>query len=126
MISVRLRTLEFWIDNLNPLFLYPEISKEKDLFSSLMVALSRHLRPAPYPYGLLTLRLLGKLGGKNREFLREPMNLPAGPEMIDGSCSVKCRWNKVDGFLCSSKSSFALPYPLGRCLRLLRYVMGVI
>jgi hypothetical protein len=70
-----LRTLEFWVDNLNPLFLYPEMCKHTILFSSLMQSLSRHLRPAPYPYGLLTLRLLGKLGGKNREFLREPLLL---------------------------------------------------
>ena len=42
----------------------------------LMRSLSRHLQPAPYPYGLLTLRLLGKLGGKNREFLRDHTFLP--------------------------------------------------
>jgi hypothetical protein len=60
---VRLRTLEFWVDNLNPLFLYPEMSKQSELFSTLMQSLSSHLRPAPYPYGLLTLRLLGKLSG---------------------------------------------------------------
>jgi transformation/transcription domain-associated protein len=116
----RLRTLEFWVDNLNPLFLYPEISKEKEIFSCLMVALSRHLRPAPYPYGLLTLRLLGKLGGKNREFLREPMSLPPGPEMCNNPCFVECKWNKVGGFLRSTQSAFALPYPLGRCIRLLK------
>ena len=34
-----------------------------------------HLRPAPYPYGLLTLRLLGKLGGKNRRVLRDPIDI---------------------------------------------------
>ncbi|GKZ01483.1 hypothetical protein MPSEU_001098900 [Mayamaea pseudoterrestris] len=73
LVNLGLRTLEFWVDNLNPQFLYPEITKQKKLFASLMQSLSRHLRPAPYPYGLLTLRLLGKLGGKNREFLREPL-----------------------------------------------------
>ncbi|GAX24432.1 transformation/transcription domain-associated protein [Fistulifera solaris] len=122
LVNLGLRTLEFWIDNLNPLFLHPEISKEKETFSCLMVALSRHLRPAPYPYGLLTLRLLGKLGGKNREFLREPMSLPPGPEMSDNSCFVRCRWKKDDGFLCSTQSEFPLPYPLGRCIRLLKLV----
>ena len=43
-----------------------------------MTALSNHLRPAPYPYGLLTLRLLGKLGGKNRCFLRDPLDVMSG------------------------------------------------
>ena len=71
--SSSLRTLEFWVDNLNHLFLYPEMSKCTHLFTVLMQSLARHLRPAPYPYGLLTLRLLGKLGGKNRQFLRDPI-----------------------------------------------------
>lgn len=63
------------MDNLNPDFLYPIMSKQTDYLTELMTALSSHLRPAPYPYGLLTLRLLGKLGGKNRCFLREPLDL---------------------------------------------------
>lgn len=42
----RLRTLEFWVDNLNPLYLYPECSKQSELFSTLMQSLSKHLRPA--------------------------------------------------------------------------------
>jgi hypothetical protein len=46
-----LRTLEFWVDNLNPDYLYPEMSRQTSLFTELMTALSRHLRPAPYPYG---------------------------------------------------------------------------
>jgi hypothetical protein len=62
------------VDNLNQMFLYPELSKQADLLSSLMRSLSRHLRPAPYPYGLLTLRLLGKLDGKNRQFLRDSIH----------------------------------------------------
>ena len=43
-----------------------------------MMALTHHLRPAPYPYGLLTLRLLGKFGGKNRVFLRELIGFEPG------------------------------------------------
>jgi hypothetical protein len=72
LVNLGLRTLEFWIDNLNPEFLYPILSKQSVVFVELMTSLSKHLQPAPYPYGLLTLRLLGKLGGKNRRFLREP------------------------------------------------------
>ena len=33
------------MDNLNPLFLYPEMSKQADVFTSLMQSLSMHLRP---------------------------------------------------------------------------------
>jgi hypothetical protein len=32
------------------------------------------MRPVPYPYVLLTLWLLGKLGDKNRQVLRNPIN----------------------------------------------------
>ena len=74
LVNLGLRTLEFWIDNLNPEFLYPILSKQSNIFVELMTSLSKHLQPAPYPYGLLTLRLLGKLGGKNRRFLREPFD----------------------------------------------------
>jgi len=72
LVNLGLRTLEFWIDNLNPEFLYPILSNQSVVFVDLMASLSTHLQPAPYPYGLLTLRLMGKLGGKNRRFLREP------------------------------------------------------
>ena len=61
-----------------------------------MVAVTNHLRPAPYQYGLLTLRLLGKLGGKNRSFLQLPMDINnsksqggAQPLSIECMCSSK-------------------------------------
>ncbi|CAN0536412.1 unnamed protein product, partial [Ectocarpus sp. 12 AP-2014] len=41
-----------------------------------MTALCANLRPAPFHYGTIALRLLGKLGGRNRRFLSEPMLLP--------------------------------------------------
>ena len=144
--NLGLRTLEFWVDNLNPEYLYPVLAggggggvqgmggggnsssnsndKENDKdkeeaaipipnnnlppppqsslldplsspslglspllnatsckssspgthhnpqLTELMTALSKHLRPAPYPYGMLALRVLGKMGGRNRRFLR--------------------------------------------------------
>jgi hypothetical protein len=87
--------LEFWVDNLNPDFLYPIISKQTDCLTELMTALSSHLRPAPYPYGLLTLRLLGKLGGKNRCFLREPLDvMPVSRECLP--LSLPCDWSVGD------------------------------
>lgn len=41
-----------------------------------MTALCDNLRPASFFYGAIALRLLGKLGGRNRRFLSEPMLLP--------------------------------------------------
>ena len=94
-LSSSLRTLEFWVDNLNPDFLYPILAQDTSVFTDLMASLSMHLKPAPYPYGLLTLRLLGKLGGKNRQFLREPMalnlNQPDGYDVPE--LSIECAWS---------------------------------
>lgn len=125
----RLRTLEFWVDNLNPEFLFPELSKQKDTFVSLMKALSIHLRPAPYPYGLLTLRLLGKLGGKNRRVLREPIAI-AEPEIIAQnameSMSMEFTWSAkaTEGGEGDSNegvgSTFKLDLPIQRCFELLK------
>ena len=73
---------------MNPEFLFPELSKQKDTFVSLMKALSIHLRPAPYPYGLLTLRLLGKLGGKNRRVLRHSPSPTRDVEGFDKTSDI--------------------------------------
>jgi transformation/transcription domain-associated protein len=69
-----LRTLEFWVDNINIDFLYPILSQDSSLLAELMKSLASHLQPAHYQFGLLTLRLLGKLGGKNRSFLQDPVD----------------------------------------------------
>lgn len=46
------------------------------VLADVMTALCDNLRPAPFHYGTIALRLLGKLGGRNRRFLSEPMLLP--------------------------------------------------
>jgi transformation/transcription domain-associated protein len=96
--------------------------KQTELFCSLMQALSCHLRPAPYPYGLLTLRLLGKLGGKNRQFLREPMRLPPTEEKTgEPSLSIKCSW-RSDESDDTDSSALTLPLPIDRALEVLKMV----
>lgn len=72
IVSLGLRTLEFWIDSLNPDFLEPSMA---NVMSEVILALWSHLRPAPYPWGAKSLQLLGKLGGRNRRFLKEPLAL---------------------------------------------------
>jgi transformation/transcription domain-associated protein len=85
--------LEFWVDNLNPAFLYPILARQTSLCTDLLVGLTSHLRPAPYPYGLLALRLLGKLGGKNRRFLRNEIILPSMcTETALADLSMECQW----------------------------------
>ena len=132
-LSSSLRTLEFWVDNLNPDFLYPELSKQTLLFTELMQALSRHLRPAPYPYGLLTLRLLGKLGGKNRRFLREPIDACTEDRILEArrtELTLLCEWLPTESPAAVSdipqeagvvsSEVFALPLPVARCVETLK------
>ncbi|XP_047310383.1 transformation/transcription domain-associated protein-like [Impatiens glandulifera] len=72
LVSLGLRTLEFWIDSLNPDFLEPSMA---NVMSEVILALWSHLRPAPYTWGVKSLQLLGKLGGRNIRFLKEPLTL---------------------------------------------------
>ncbi|KAJ3542518.1 hypothetical protein NMY22_g3491 [Coprinellus aureogranulatus] len=67
-----LRTLELCIDNLTPDFLDPTLSI---VLRELMEALFNHLKPAPQSHHLVhtTIRILGKLGGRNHRLLfKEP------------------------------------------------------
>lgn len=63
LVSLGLRTLEFWIDTLHPEYLGPMLDKIEE---DLMLALCQHLRPGSQ-FGQPALRILGKLGGRNRQ-----------------------------------------------------------
>jgi hypothetical protein len=108
------------------------MTKQTELFASLMQALSRHLRPAPYPYGLLTLRLLGKLGGKNRQFLREPLLLCDPTDTWDPVRNLRIAYSWSGSSLLSglgnmqsvagSVEDLTMPLPLDRALEMLKRV----
>jgi transformation/transcription domain-associated protein len=74
LVSQGLRTLELCIDNLTQDFLEPIMSP---VIGDLMSALWKHLKPLPYKteHSHTTLRILGKLGGRNRRLLNEATNL---------------------------------------------------
>ncbi|KAK4773935.1 hypothetical protein SAY87_028954 [Trapa incisa] len=72
LVDLGLKTLEFWVDSLNPDFLEPSMA---NVMSEVILALWSHLRPEPYRWGGMSLQLLGKLGGRNRRFLKEPLAL---------------------------------------------------
>ena len=103
-----------------------------------MKALSIHLRPAPYPYGLLTLRLLGKLGGKNRRVLREPIDIVDPSTFADKfneDMFMEFEWSapaSKNGEVLSEKiavspngSSFKINLPIQRCLEFLKNTSNV-
>ncbi|KAI8618395.1 hypothetical protein BC830DRAFT_946632 [Chytriomyces sp. MP71] len=74
LVSQGLRTLELCIDNLTQDFLEPIM---QPVINDLMSALWRHLKPLPYrwEHSHTTLRILGKLGGRNRRLLNGPLEL---------------------------------------------------
>ncbi|KAI1006280.1 Transcription-associated protein 1 [Podosphaera aphanis] len=69
-----LRTLELCVDNLTADYLDPIMAPVID---ELMTALFDHLRPTPYSHfhAHTTLRILGKLGGRNRKFMSGAIKL---------------------------------------------------
>jgi transformation/transcription domain-associated protein len=104
LVSLGLRTLEFWIDSLNPDFLEPSMA---NVMSDVILALWSHLRPSPYPWGGKSLQLLGKLGGRNRRFLKEPL-------------ALECKENPEHGLRLILTFEPATPFlvPLDRCINL--------
>lgn len=104
IVSLGLRTLEFWVDSLNPDFLEPSMA---NVMSEVILALWSHLRPAPYPWGAKTLQVLGKLGGRNRRFLKEPL-------------ALECKENPEHGLrlILTFEPSTPFLVPLDRCINL--------
>lgn len=68
LISQGLRTLELCVDNLTAEYFDPII---EPVLEDVMKALWKHLKPLPYyhQHSHTTLRILGKLGGRNRSFM---------------------------------------------------------
>ena len=75
--SLALRTLEHYLDSLGAAKLKALFSPTPDTWPSILDGVYSHLRPAPYPYGTLALRILGKLGGNNRAPFAEDLPCPS-------------------------------------------------
>lgn len=103
-VDLGLRTLESWVDKLSPDFLECSMG---NVIPEVILALWSHLRPAPYIWGARSLQILGKLGGRNRRFLREPLGL-------------ECKENPEHGLRIAltfgSSTSFVVP--LDQCINL--------
>ena len=112
------------MDNLHPSeYLFPILSADSRQLVELMRALTGHLKPAPYPFGLLCMRLLGKMGGVNRLFLRELGSFEEDPQIkkkrISGrGLAMFCEWPEKEKL----DNSFLLPFPLARAVDVLRCV----
>ncbi|KAL9041756.1 MAG: hypothetical protein Q9180_001071 [Flavoplaca navasiana] len=99
-----LRTLELRVDNLTAECLDPIMAP---MIDELMTALWDHLRPNPYSHyhAHTIIRILGKLGGRNRDFLSGPPQLTFKP-YADDEPSIDIK------FIGSSKER-AFPASLG-------------
>lgn len=86
LVGQGLRTLELCVDNLTAEYLDPIMAPVID---ELMTALWNHLRPNPYShfFAHTTMRILGKLGGRNRKFLNGPPEL-SFRTFADDDCSI--------------------------------------
>ena len=89
LIGQGLRTLELCVDNLTAEYLDPIMAPVID---ELMMALWDHLRPNPYSHfhAHTTMRILGKLGGRNRKFLNCPPALTF-QQYADDPCTFDIR-----------------------------------
>lgn len=83
LVTQGLRTLELCIDNLTPEFLDPIMAP---VINDLMNALWKHLKPTPYSnaHSHVAMRILGKLGGRNRRMLKEPAQLNSHTPPLTG------------------------------------------
>src|SRR5690606_2148739 len=74
LVSLGLRTLELCVENLMADYLDPIMAP---IIDDLMEALWAQLKPVPHNHmhSHTTMRILGKLGGRNRRFLTHPPSL---------------------------------------------------
>ncbi|KAI0019632.1 FAT domain-containing protein [Xylariomycetidae sp. FL0641] len=104
LVGQGLRTLELCVDNLTADYLDPIMAP---VIEELMNALFEHLKPHPYSHfhAHTTMRILGKLGGRNRKFMTEtlPVNYQ---KYADDPSSFDLR-------LIGSKRDRAFPAELG-------------
>ncbi|MBW0462525.1 hypothetical protein O181_002240 [Austropuccinia psidii MF-1] len=110
LVSQGLRTLELCVDNLTQEFLNPLMAP---VIHEVMASLWKLLKPLPYnpQHAPTTLRILGKLGGRNRKIL--------GPTKIE--------WKPTDGQSCclpihldGQKRSLCLPPLVELAARMMR------
>lgn len=117
LVSQGLRTLELCIDNLIGDFLDPIL---RPVLRDLMEALHSHLKPLPasHHHAHTTIRILGKLGGRNRRLLDENPHLAykpySDPAKISVSFSGRQEWIHITPIAELSAKILEKPNPLNR------------
>ncbi|CAO3646140.1 unnamed protein product [Cunninghamella echinulata] len=113
LVSQGLRTMELCNDNLNPEFLDHIMAP---VMKELMDALWSHLKPLPYnqQHSHAAMRILGKLGGRNRRILKSPPKLEYN-ERGESGVSVEIVFD-------ASKTPYTLA--LDKCLEIAVNTLG--
>lgn len=112
LLSQGLRTLELCIDNLTQEFLDPIMAPYQ---SDIMNALWEHLQPLPHPHAHshTTMRILGKMGGRNRRVLQQPPQMSWHGHGDAGSFKLHFHaFAAANAGATSSSSSYASPQPM--------------
>ncbi len=68
LVALALRMLDLWAESFNPEFTEKNVAP---LMKDVMAGLWSHLKPMPYVFGTKVVEILGKLGGRNRRWLLE-------------------------------------------------------
>eukprot|EP00961_Rhodomonas_salina_P087608 1178291-Rhodomonas_salina.1 len=81
MVHLGLKKLESWVESLQPAYLDPLLQSVKD---DLMPALYKQLQSGNNNFAVAAIRILGKLGGRNRRLLRNQTILEGKENGEDG------------------------------------------
>lgn len=94
LVNQGLRTLELCVDNLTSEYFDPIM---EPVVGEIMQALWKHLKPLPYnhQHSHTTLRILGKLGGRNRRYLTPPSDLK-NVSVLEQDASVLLNINGIN------------------------------
>ncbi|KAL6949991.1 hypothetical protein ACO0QE_000660 [Hanseniaspora vineae] len=104
LITQGLRTLELCVDTFTAEYLGPLL---EPVFGDIMKSLYKLLKPLPYAYPIshTAVRILGKLGGKNRKFLKPPSDLETRHAM---NVEIKANF-EISGMLNTDIETFEGP-----------------
>jgi hypothetical protein len=91
-----LKYLDQWLDNLSPAFLMPLLANGPgQVLQPLLGCLYSLIKPQPFANGQEAFRILGKLGGMNREFQHvvSAGKQPRYRNHLDSAVVVKLSWS---------------------------------
>lgn len=69
--NIALKFFELILENTSPDHIFTIMNRVPNLGAKIMEGILSHLKPHPYPLGMISFRILGKLGGDNQIKFRE-------------------------------------------------------